>query len=247
MRNRALRGCLVLVLAVFCVFLENVGSIAKELIKPPANSAQAQKIPEADKRGTLDAPLIVKSIPSEKSQQETDDDARKKDEKRWNDRVAIFIGIATGIILFLQLIVFGWQARRLKQTIDTMKDLGSKQSDDMHASIAIAKESADAAKKSSDSLIASQRAFVCVHEPWWAAIPRKGGGHDYIFGVQWFNGGNTPTKGMRTFTDHYLSEKNFLTTSYSPMTFRTYLQRFWVRKAILSVGTTHQKTVFLMK
>jgi hypothetical protein len=43
------------------------------------------------------------------------------------------------------LIVFGMQARRLRQTIVTMKKLGENQSVDMQASIAVAKDSAEAA------------------------------------------------------------------------------------------------------
>jgi hypothetical protein len=209
MRNRALRGCLTTIAALLVtvfIFSKDVGSIAKERIQPHTNPIEHQQPSEADKRGTADAPFIVKTIPSEKSQQEADEDASDKAEKRWNDQVTIFIGIGTASILLLQPFVFGWQAISLRKTVTTMKELGQKQSVEMQASIAVAKESAYAAKKSSDSLISSERAFVSVHQPWWAAIPRIGGGHDYIFGVRWINGGNTPTKGMKTYTDNYLSE-----------------------------------------
>jgi hypothetical protein len=148
MRNRAVRGCLIGVFAFYFILLENVWRPAQSRGKPQQNTQQTQQQPQADKRGTLDAPFVVKPLRTEKNQQEAEEDARDKNEKRWNDRITIFVAVATAIILFLQLIVFGRQARRLKQTIEAMKKIGADQSRDMQASIAVAKESADAALKS---------------------------------------------------------------------------------------------------
>jgi hypothetical protein len=127
MRNSAFRGCLIVVFTVYFILLENIGCIAKKHVKPQPDAQQSQQPSEADKRGTLDAPLIIKSLPAEKSQQEAEEDARDKSEKRWNDRATIFISITTAGILIFQLFVFGWQAHRLKQTIVTMKELGKEQ------------------------------------------------------------------------------------------------------------------------
>jgi hypothetical protein len=127
MRNRALRGCLIVVFAVCVILLENIGSIAKKRVKAQPHAQQSQQQPETDKRGTLDAPFVVKPLRTEKNQQEAEEDARDKNEKRWNDRITIFVGVATAVILILQLVVFGWQAHRLKQTISTMKELGKEQ------------------------------------------------------------------------------------------------------------------------
>jgi hypothetical protein len=144
MRNRAVRGCLI----AFCfILLENIWGVAQSRVKPHPNTQQAQQQPQADKRGTLDSPFVVKPLPAEKNQQEADEDARDKSEKRWNDRITIFVAIATAVILILQLIVFGLQARRLRQTIEAMKKIGADQSRDMQASIAVAKEAAEAAMK----------------------------------------------------------------------------------------------------
>ena len=94
MLNGALKGFLIIGLAFSFILLENIGCVAKKRVKPHADTVHSQQIPQADKRGTLDAPFIVKSIPAEKSQKETDEDTRDKVDKRWNDRVTIFIGIA---------------------------------------------------------------------------------------------------------------------------------------------------------
>jgi len=166
MRNRAVRGCLIVVFAVCVILLENIGSVAKKSVKPQPNAQQSQQQPEADKRGTIDAPFIIKSLLAEKNQQEADDAARDKNDKRWNDRATIFIGIATAVILFLQLGVFSWQARQLRQTIVTMKELGKIQSADMQASITAAQSAADAAKKSAkvaeDALTVLEKPYVFI-------------------------------------------------------------------------------------
>jgi hypothetical protein len=164
MRNCALRGCLIVVFALCFILLENIGRVAQSRVKPQPNTQQTQQQPQADKRGTLDAPFVVKPLPTEKNQQEADEDARDKSEKRWNDRVTIFVAVATAVILIFQLIVFGWQAHRLKQTIVAMKKIGADQSKDMQASIAVAKESADAAKKSADVAAGYSRPMLFVSE-----------------------------------------------------------------------------------
>ena len=199
-RNRALRGCLIIVFAVCVILLENIGSVAKKPVKPQPHAQQSQQQPEADKRGTLDAPFIVKPLPAEKNQQEADEDARDKSEKRWNDRITIFIGVATAIILIFQLIVFGWQAHRLKQTIEAMKKIGADQSRDMQGSIAVAKSAANAARDqvslSREALIMTERAFVFCEriEHFWRAKKETEEIIEWIFFPVWKNSGNTPTK-----------------------------------------------------
>lgn len=165
MRNCALRGCLIVVFAFCFILLENIGRAAQSRVKPQPNTQQTQQQPQADKRGTLDAPFVVKPLPTEKNQQEAEEDARDKSEKRWNDRVTIFVAVATAVILIFQLIVFGWQAHRLKQTIQAMKKIGADQSRDMQKSIAAAEKSAEIA----------ERAVIAAHRPWVKVDIQVGG------------------------------------------------------------------------
>jgi hypothetical protein len=203
MRNRAIRGCLIVVLAFSFILLENIGCVAKKSVEPHADTVQSQQISQADNRSTLEAPFIVKSIPTEKSQQEAEEDARDKNDKRRNDRVTIFTGIATAVILALQLFVFGWQAPRLKQTISTMKELGKKQSDDMRASIAVANDAALAANRSADvaenALIAGQGAFVFVKNCMFNGITDATTNRiiHWKVNVTWENSGQTPTRYLK--------------------------------------------------
>lgn len=70
------------------------------------------------------------------------------------------------VIGFLQSVVFGVQACRLKQTIDTMKDIDERQAKNVGASIAQAARAASAAEASvivaRDTLVTSQRPWVTV-------------------------------------------------------------------------------------
>jgi hypothetical protein len=209
MLNGALKGFLIIGLAFSFILLENIGCIAKKRVKPHADTVQSQQIPQADKRGTLDAPFIVKSIPAEKSQQESDEDARDKDDKRWNDRATLGIAFFTLFILCVQTIVFGLQAFRLNQTIKTMDRLGKDQSRDMRLSIAVSDKAAEAAKQSAqiakEELFKLQRAFLSVQrfrflshlnlptqKIWWS------------FHVDWVNSGVTPTRNLRFYVARYL-------------------------------------------
>ncbi len=198
MRNGVIRGCLIVAFSLCFVLLANIGGVSQDRAEPQPSSHQTQQKAEADKRTTLDVPLIIKSLPSEKNQQETDDDARDKSEKRWNDRVTIFLSIATAVILAFQLIVFGWQAHRLKQTVDTMKELGAQQSADAQASIAITKESADAAKLSADiaekTLIASQRPWLTVEVGIGGPLIYDERGASFIFTLLLENIGKSPAQ-----------------------------------------------------
>ncbi|MFZ3325122.1 MAG: hypothetical protein WA231_04185 [Methylocella sp.] len=198
--KQSLRGCVIVVFAVCVILLENIGSVAKKRVEPQSHAQQSQQQSEADKRGTLDAPFIIKPLPAEKNQQEADEDARDKNDKRWNDRITIFVSVVTAIILVFQLIVFGWQAHRLKQTIVTMKELGEKQSKDMQASIAAAQSAANAARDqvslSREALIMTERAFVFCEriEHFWRAKKETEEIIEWIFFPVWKNSGNTPTK-----------------------------------------------------
>jgi hypothetical protein len=206
MRNCALRGCLIAIAALLAVaFLssKDIGSVAMDRIQPHSNPIEHQQPSEADKRGTIDAPFVVKAIPTEKSKQEAEEDARDKDDKRWNDRAAIFISIATGLILLLQLFVFGWQAISLRKTIVTMKELGTKQSADMQASIAVAKAAADAAKESADisrvALISTQRAYVSANIDSVPFIEKDGPLKGFAFSIKWQNKGPTRAINLQNF------------------------------------------------
>jgi hypothetical protein len=87
MRNRPLRGCLT---AIVLVIVAATGIHAKDVRGNPTqnlheqktNPSENEKPSNPDKRGTLELPLVVRSLAPEKTQQEAADDARERDDKR---------------------------------------------------------------------------------------------------------------------------------------------------------------------
>jgi hypothetical protein len=108
--------------------------------QPQQSQAQApQQPPAADHRGTEESPLIVRSV---KSKDDTAQDAEDRKDKTANDRETIainrnlvVIGLLQLVVFVGQLLVFGYQAWKLRQTVQA----ASEQSRDMKASIDLAR------------------------------------------------------------------------------------------------------------
>lgn len=148
-----LRTCPTVWLALLAILL---GVAAAQSQQPPASagggrqSQQQQTQPlqhptAPDQRGTEQMPLVVKPLPTPKTEEEAVQDARERDQKAALDRSLVkftyYLVIIGGFQLAVfigQLIVFGLQARRLRQTVETSADQGR----DMKRSVA---ESARAA------------------------------------------------------------------------------------------------------
>ena len=146
-----------------------------------SNSANQPANP--DQRGTEKLPLVIKQVPTPKTNVEAAEEAKDREEKAANDRKLVeFTGrlvLATAVLAiigFFQLIVFGLQARRLRQTVEA----GAEQSRAMERSIAeanrlasamenVAKDIAVSSKAAAESVIAvrertaqQMRAYLCV-------------------------------------------------------------------------------------
>jgi hypothetical protein len=102
--------------------------------QPQAGSAQMQ--PGADQRGTENEPVIVKVLPTLKTKQEADQEQTDRQDVSSSNWWMVRL---TGVLAFLalvQAIVFGLQARRLRQTIVKMDEIATGQTADMRDSIA---------------------------------------------------------------------------------------------------------------
>lgn len=152
MRNRAARGCL-----IFLSLLASAATLAKS--NDPIPSPPEIRKPEQSKPGEPEAPaqknqdrtaipsLTIKEAPAQKAQKESAENAKEADSKTYTDWWMVWLTGILAFVAFLQLVVFGLQARRLRLTIETMEKIGEKQSADMQASIATAQSAADAAMK----------------------------------------------------------------------------------------------------
>jgi hypothetical protein len=108
--------------------------------QPKNTSQQPQQSAATDKRGTQEVPVFVKVLPTQKTQEETEQETQDRDKKTSNDRNLVYLtGILAGVG-FLQLLVFAYQAHKLRQTVRS----AGEQSDAMERHIGEAARSATA-------------------------------------------------------------------------------------------------------
>lgn len=115
------------------------------LTQPQQQPQPTQQQPTTDYRGTDAAPLVVRTLPSEKTQAETaEEEAEKKDVSAANWWMVRLTAIIGGIG-FVQMIVFGIQARRLGETIEKMDAIAKREATENQELTEIARNNAAAA------------------------------------------------------------------------------------------------------
>jgi hypothetical protein len=243
MRNRAVRGCLILL-----PLLVSAATLAKS--NDPSPSPSEIRKPEQSKPGEPEAPakknqdrtaippFIIKEAPAPKAQKEASENTKEADSKTSPDWWMVWL---TGILAFvasLQLIVFGLQARRLRQTIEAMKKIGADQSRDMQASIAVAKESADAAidsnKLTRDLFYAEQRPWLILEINGWTPLNWEDKGARFSIDVTITNAGKSPA------TNVWFEAVAFPSGRFNPAfveTVRAYcVERATIRDSVIDNG-----------
>ncbi|MDB0544650.1 hypothetical protein LBW62_25775, partial [Ralstonia solanacearum] len=134
-------------------------------------STNAQHVASADvgsvnQVGTEEAPLFVKIEPTIKSPAEIDQDVKERADKLAGDqknadinRQLVWVGVLQFVVFFLQLVVFGFQAYKLQQTVKA----SAEQASDMKASIRESARAADAMEQvAKNSMQAAQHASESV-------------------------------------------------------------------------------------
>lgn len=112
--------CLVVALALLAAFASD--SWGQSRRNPPEKTTPAQQPAAPDQRGTEQSPLVVKSIPTPKTHEETAaDEAEKKDKSNSDWWLVKLTGVLAGIG-FLQLIVFAWQGIQLRRAVTVTKE-----------------------------------------------------------------------------------------------------------------------------
>jgi hypothetical protein len=121
------------------------------LRSPSDESGATQQPVIPEQRGTEGNPVIVKVLPADKTvaelSQEQQDRAEKSSSDRWMVRLTAVLAVGAVLqflVLVGQAIVFGTQAKRLRQSVDLTREVAGRQERDMHASIAEASRAATA-------------------------------------------------------------------------------------------------------
>jgi hypothetical protein len=149
---------------------------------PPQNKATTtQQQPATDQRGTEQSPVVVKVLPTPKTQEEAAQEKDDRDDKASASRWTMWLAGLTVLVGCGQLIVYGIQARRLRETIDKMDAIAKDQTKDMQASIAQSTRAADATRAAADAAVLSanvaKQTLVVAHRAYLhiATIQMTGG------------------------------------------------------------------------
>jgi hypothetical protein len=135
-----------------------------EIQNPKQPEAEGTHKPtEPDNGPSKITPSIVKQIPTEEAKPKPSEHSDKGGDQSSADWWMVKLTAILAAIGFLQLVVFGRQATRLRQTIEAMEKIGADQSRDTQASIAIADKAAKAANQSAE---VAERALIAVNRPW---------------------------------------------------------------------------------
>jgi len=107
----------VISLAFFLV-LQNPAPSAPRTKQPKQpQSAASQQAVNPDQRGTEQSPVIVKVVPTTKTQEEAEEDAQERKTKVSSDWWTVFLTGTLAFIAFLQLLVYTYQAKKLRETV----------------------------------------------------------------------------------------------------------------------------------
>ena len=106
------------VLTMLLIYLLQPISSAGAVGKPKQQqTATTQQTSSPDQRGTDQTPLVVKTIPSSKTQEESVQDAKDRKDKSANDRHTVFLTGLLVVIGFFQFLVYAYQAKKLRETV----------------------------------------------------------------------------------------------------------------------------------
>lgn len=131
----------------------------------PAHSvepeSQTSRVPVVvDRRGTADSPVVVELRPIPESREQAEQSRLDRKEKADTERETratnswlVAVGVGQLIVFILQLAVFSYQAKKLRQTVDA----AAEQSSDTKKSIAEAARAATAMEAIGKSMAASVR------------------------------------------------------------------------------------------
>jgi hypothetical protein len=111
---------------------------------------------KTDQRGTENAPLVVKINPTPETEEETAQDKKDREEKSANDRNLVFFTKVLALVGALQLLVFGYQAYKLRATVRA----AGEQSKAMERHIGEAARSAHAMEKIVATIDAGNKAVM---------------------------------------------------------------------------------------
>jgi hypothetical protein len=143
-----------------------------EIKQPPEEKSEKPAPPHDDQRQhALEPPAIIENTPAQQTQKEPVNDAKKTDDKASADWWMVWLTGVLAFIAFLQLIVFGLQARRLRQSIIKMDEIAAGQTKDMADTIKESGRSATAMEgvmKGIEKTVATNENVLETQRDFWS-------------------------------------------------------------------------------
>jgi len=167
-------------LIIFLLFATIIFVNAESPNQPTKESIKSKQVPKNEQRGSDQFPMVVKVIPPTINAEEADTDRQERKEKQESDWWLVKLTAVLALIGTIQVIVFGWQARRLRQSVKATEI------------------AAKAAKDSANNIPTTERAYVfaTIEKPKLHPVYNKDMGHEgcYCFATRilFMNHGKTP-------------------------------------------------------
>jgi len=120
-------------------------AVAAQSQHPQTKPADASRPSQPDVRGTNQAPLTVRVLPSTITDVEAAQIKADREQEAFVKNATISLSVLTFLLGLGQLIVYGIQAKLLRQTIEKMDQIAIAQGKDMRDSIAETRRTANAA------------------------------------------------------------------------------------------------------
>ncbi len=138
------------------LFLSVVVVLAVLLNSQQPGKSQQPKDATTDQRGTQESPIVVKVLSTAKTPEEGEQESKDRKDKTANDTNLVKLTGVLAFVGFLQLLVFGYQAYKLRQTVKS----AGEQAEAMERHIGEAARSATAMEKIANTIEAGNQAVM---------------------------------------------------------------------------------------
>lgn len=128
--------------------------------QPQAQSKNAKQPTAPDQRGTEKSPLVVKTLPAPNAEAKAKREADQEKEKATNDKLIAYSTVAIAVITFFLALYTAKLWRATVKLGSDAKDAADRQAAELQKSLAIAKESADAAMLQAKAAVAAELPII---------------------------------------------------------------------------------------
>jgi hypothetical protein len=124
--------------------------------RQPKSKPQQPQQTTTDQRGTQGSPIVVKVLPTQKTPEEAAQDVDDQEKKTASDGNLVKLTGALALVAFLQLLVYGYQAKKLRETVES----AGEQAEAMERHIGEAARSADAMERIAATIQTGNQAII---------------------------------------------------------------------------------------